>query len=70
LKKKPTFSPTNSVTNYQPTPRNILEERRLQLHRGGGLKSVMTVADSKLGAALDFVNGGYKQIFERPTSFS
>ena len=27
------------VTNYQPTPRNILEERRPQLHRGGSLKS-------------------------------
>jgi hypothetical protein len=30
-----------SVTTYQPTRRNIPEETRSQLHRGGSLKSCM-----------------------------
>jgi hypothetical protein len=33
-------------------------------------KSGMTVTDSKFGAVLDFPNAGYKQIFEKPMSFS
>jgi hypothetical protein len=34
-----TTVPEMSVRNYHSTPRNILEERRSQLHRGGSLKS-------------------------------
>jgi hypothetical protein len=52
--------PESSVTNYRPTPRYFPEVRRPQLHDGGSLKSGMTVADSKLGAVLDFLNAGYK----------
>ena len=50
----------SSVINYRPTPRYFPEVRRPQLHHGGSLKSDMTVADSKLGAVLDFLNAGYK----------
>ena len=39
LKVGSTGCAETSVTNYQSTLRNILEERRPQLHRGGSLKS-------------------------------
>jgi hypothetical protein len=35
----PIGCPETSVTSYQPTPRNIPEERRPELHRCGSLKS-------------------------------
>jgi hypothetical protein len=52
--------PESAVTNYRPTSRYFSEVRRPQLYHGGNLKSGMTVADSKLGAVLDFLNAGYK----------
>jgi len=36
---EPTGCPRTSVTNYQSTLRNIPEERRSHLHRGGSFKS-------------------------------
>jgi hypothetical protein len=36
---EPIRCPETSVTNYQRTPRNIPEELRPQLYRGGSLKS-------------------------------
>jgi hypothetical protein len=33
--------PETSVINCEPTARNTTEERRLQLHRGGSLRSRM-----------------------------
>ena len=38
FKMGPIGCPETSVTNHQPTPRNIPEERRLQLHCGVSLK--------------------------------
>jgi hypothetical protein len=38
LKMEEIICPETSVTNYQPTTRNILEERRPQLQCGGILK--------------------------------
>jgi len=35
----PIVFPETSVTNYQSTLRNIPEERRSHLHRGGSRKS-------------------------------
>ena len=60
----------SSVTNYRPTSRYFPEERRPQLNPGGSLKSGMTLANSKFGATLDFLNVGNKQIFERHMRFS
>ena len=39
LNVEPIGCPETSVTNYQPTLRNIAEERRRQLHHVGSLKS-------------------------------
>jgi len=33
------IGPETSVSNYETAPRNIPEERRSQLHRGGSLQS-------------------------------
>jgi len=41
FKMGPTRCPETSLRNYHHTPRNILEERRSGLNRGGSLKSQM-----------------------------
>jgi hypothetical protein len=48
LKTGPTGFPETSVTNYQLTLHNIPEERRLNLHCGGSLKSRNSVPTPKL----------------------
>ena len=46
---RPTYSPETSVTNYEPTPRNIPEVRRPQLRRSGTLNSRNSrIAEKKL----------------------
>ena len=35
--------PETSVTNHQPTPRNIAEDRLIQLHLDGSLKARRSV---------------------------
>jgi len=46
LKIGPIFCPETSATNYQSTLRNIPEERRSHLHRGGSLKSLWITSPS------------------------
>jgi len=39
--------PETSTSKYQSTLRNVSEERRPRLHRGGSLKSRMTLSFSR-----------------------